>query len=266
MQWLLLRAGLKSQAAKCKDLRKELPWLVVQEALTTPRDYGECEDCGEEHPFEDLPDGRCEDCDSKYVYCSICHDDVHTDGLCDHLSWSDAAGDEVGTGSDSTHDKEFDLFLTKLGRRRVKKLREEIANGTWRTCESDRSLSEAVNRIGELARDADSLVEVGWIWLDTLSCSDQRLKKHVKQTLGWIDAHLTARAAENAADRRPRRIVRDGGRRYFVDGEWTAIREHGAWMHPRRAHQIARKLRAAYPAAVIRVVHVLTPHQTRGPR
>lgn len=268
MRWLLQRARLTSPAQTCKELREEVPWSAVQEALLARRKgkaVEECQDCSEEVDVDSLLDGRCEGCDSHYVYCAVCPERVHQDSLCDHLEWSDAAGDEVGTGSDHDHADDFDRFLTKLGRRRVRKLREQITSGAWWTWKADRLLSDAVEKIGERARDADDDVEVGWIWLITLG-PDQRLKEHVRQTIQWIDDHLKARQEEIDADPRPRWVIRDGGRRYFVGGEWTAIREHGAWMRRSRAHRTARVLRAAYPTAVVRVVHVLTPHHTKGSR
>jgi hypothetical protein len=42
---------------------------------------------------------------------------------------------------------------------------------------------------------------------------------------------------------------------------WTSIREHASWMRAPAAHRLAKLLSEAYPKAVVKVVHVLTPHQ-----
>lgn len=195
--------------------------------------------------------------------CSLCRDRVHRDSLCEHLRWSDSVGDEVGTGSyePEDHRASFDRMLGKLGRRLARRLRRELADGSFFRWQHDDPVGEAVDRLEERAHDTDDRdgTEVGLFWLDTLSAG-KALRPHVKRTLGWIDAHLAAREKAIAADRRPRWVVRDGARRYYVDGEWTAIREGGAWMREGRARRLARALRRVHPGAVVRAVHVLTPH------
>jgi hypothetical protein len=57
---------------------------------------GVCEDCGE--PSDDLLDGRCEDCDSHYVWCDICKEQNHEDDLCRHVYWSEFWSDYAGAG------------------------------------------------------------------------------------------------------------------------------------------------------------------------
>jgi hypothetical protein len=260
LRWLMDRYGLKA-AGDCAAIRRALPWPVVAEALANPPPSATCDDCGKDVPIGELYDGRCEDCDGEYVYCQICPERVHRDSLCAHLRWSDAAGEEVGVGADEPEDhrESFDRMLGKLGLRHARTLRRALADGTWFRSYTHQALEEAVERLGDRARDTDDHTEVGLYWLETLSAGKD-LRPHVKRTLGWIDAHLAARAKAIAADRRPRWVVRDGGRRYFVRGEWTAIPEQGAWMRHGKARRTARALRKAYPGAVVRAVHVLTPH------
>lgn len=269
--WLLSRYGLPTHDGDrtCAALRAKYPWSTVAAALANPPATIKCERCREVILTEEDYDGLCESCDNQYVYCGVCEDRVHEDGLCDHLRWSDAAGGHVGTGEqdDEGHRRAFDRLLGRIGRRFTRKLRDQLADGSWWTWHRSDDVDGAVNEAEERARDTDDRdhVEVGLAWLDTLG-AEENLRSHVKKTLEWIDAHLAARDAAIAADKRPRRLLRDGAGRYYVldTGTWTAVREEASWMHLRRARRFRRRLRGAYPNGVIRMVHVLTPHRGKA--
>lgn len=252
-------------AGTCDAIRAAVPWLEVALALANPPESVECLDCGDVVKFDELYDGRCEDCDRNYFYCCICDERQHRDHLCYHLEWSSSASEEVGTGSgsDDIHKESFDRLLGVLGLRRARKLRAAIANKSWFGGGHYR-LEERVEALREKASDTNDRdgTEVGLIWLSTLGDAD-KLKPCVEKTLAWIDEHLAARKARIAADPRPRRVLRDGQRRYYVQrtDTWTSIREHASWMRAPAARRLVELLREVYPKAVVKVVHVLTPHQ-----
>lgn len=263
LHWLMDRYGLKAHGATCDAIRRALPWPVVAQALANPPPMATCGDCGEIVPLGEVHDGRCEDCDGNYVYCQICPERVHHDQLCAHLRWSGSAGDEVGVGAaePEDHRASFDRLLGRLGRRHARTLRRALSDSSWFKSYEHRALANAVERLQEHARNTDDRhrTEVGLLWLDTLA-GGKKLRPFVRRTIEWIDAHLAEREKAIAADRRPRWVVRDGGGRYFVCGEWTAFREQCTWMRRRQAHEIRRALRKAFPGSMVRAVHVLTPH------
>lgn len=259
--WVCEKLGIATRGHEtCAAIRAAVPWSSVVEAMENPPTTAACEDCGDVEEIDDLRDGRCESCDGNYEYCSICDDRLHEDSLCDHLQWSDVAGCTCGTGSDNPkdHHESFYRLLTSIGLRHARSLRVLIADGSYFKWNQDRRLEESLDELREHARDSDDdATEVGMIWLDTLGGTD-RLRPSVDMTLEWIDQHIAAREAVIAADDRPMRVIRDGSGRYFVRGEWAALREQGAWMPQRQANDLKRRLKAIYQAAGIKVVHVLT--------
>lgn len=271
MHWIANWYGLKAFGNTSDEIRTSLPWDKLVVALANPPSAVKCDDCGEMVGRGDLYDGRCEDCDNNYVYCAFCTERPHRDNLCDHLEWSDAAGEEVGTGAHQNveHKASFDRLLGCLGLKRAKELRGELSTGVWWTYGRDNDLSEAVDDLWEQSRDTDDRhkTEVGLIWLDTLT-NEEALRPLVKETIGWIEEHLAAREAAIAADKRPRHMVRDGAGRYYVQptNTWTAVREVASWRNRAKAHSLARLLRKAYPNAGVHVVHVLTPYQPKVTR
>lgn len=267
MFWLAERYGLKVRDASSPDsVRANLPWEAVATALANPPPVMKCDNCGEMVDPGELRDGRCEDCDGKYVYCNICDDRSNQDSLCAHMEWSDAAGDEVGTGSGEEPGLPFDRFLGRLGLKRARALKQALSDGSWWKWDCDRDLNETFDQLCDHVRDTDDRhqIEVGVIWLRTL-CKDEKSKPYVQKTIEWIDEHLAARAAAIAADKRPRHVIRDGKRRYYVheSGTWTAIREQASHLRRGQSRRLVKLLRAAYPEANVRGVHVLTPHQPK---
>ena len=94
------------------------------------------------------------------------------------------------------------------------------------------------------------------MWLRTLYPSQADL---IALTIGWIDEHVARREAAIKADKRTRHLVRDGAHRWWVDGEWTAIREQGRWMHEAEANEVLRVLSGIYRGCECKAVRVLTP-------
>lgn len=268
LQWLAGYFGLGAEArGTCAEIRRAIPWERMAEAIAYPpaKTSAKCDRCGEDCDPDEIVDGRCEDCDADFNYCSVCDDRHHDDDLCDHLAWSNCGGYMVGTGADEGEDPEsFHRALSLLGLKLTKALRADIAKGVFGTWDGDHALTERVKELREEARDTDDRdnTEAGLIWLDTIPGRKAFPTAHraiTKKTLAWIDAHIKARARAIASDRRPRRLIRDGAGRWWIDGAWTAVREQGRWMPRRQAIKLAQRLRAVYPHAGIKVVHVLTP-------
>ena len=260
LQWLMNKLGIRHVHGSCEAIRASVPWSVIADTIANPPTEVACDHCDERFPPGDLSDGWCEDCDDERVYCTICDRKHSRDSICDHLEWSNSASDYMGTGgaSDDDHRKSLCIVLAHMGLRLARELREAIAVGKLWSYYDD--IGEALVCIRDRARDTDDRndTEIGCIWLNTLEAVEG-LRGARETTVRWIDEHLAAREAAIAADRRPRRVIRDGAGRHYVAGLWTAIREDASWMHTRRAARTARALRRMHPEAGIRVVHVLTP-------
>lgn len=246
-----------------------VPWTTVAAALKKPLPAREtCDACGDPLSTEDIECGaaRCEKCERSYIYCAVCDGSSHEDSLCQHLAWSDAAGDHVGTGTHAEdHRESFDALLVRLGLVMTRWLRKDLAGiGVERefgsACYEYTRVGRRLEDLEQRARDVDRCAfQVGVLWLHTLYSSQTEL---VALTLGWIDTHVARREAAIRADKRKRHLVRDGAHRWWTGAEWTAIREQGRWMHKAKAGKVRRMLRRIYPGpagADCKVVRVLTP-------
>ncbi len=264
LRWCALRALPTADVPSTPspdEFREALPAHVVRDAFLNPKPSLTCDDCGEETDPDELVDGRCDSCDSEYEWCSICRDHLHRDDLCRHLVWSDVACEVVGAGAgyhDVAEGTSIWHVLNHLGRRWARRLRAAVAS-----CQTDRwSDHSDLGEILDCLKDQDiDETEIGLLFLSTLD-EGEEYKAAIDATLGRIDAHLLARDAAIAADRRRRRVIRDGGGRYYVPstGLWSAVRAQAEpeFLSRREAAELAKKLGAIHGTKIV-PVHVLPP-------
>lgn len=265
------RQDWKRWVAEIARVAPDAPWPTVALGLArrSKEPVSEMEKCGhcdKELDPEELERGYCSDCfHEHYVYCQICqYVDRESNTPCGHLIWSDHCGEFIGAGSDYKPDeKSLHNVCVALGLRLTERLRAAIARpGKWQYLEKDRrdgeNLDELIKDMREAARDDDDRDdrEDGAIWFRTLA---SRTTEANATTITWLDAHIAARNAAITKDRRPRRVIRDGQGRYWIDGEWTPLRPKARWMKAKRAEKVRGILSQEYPGSGCRVVHVLTP-------
>ena len=263
--WLAVPFGLEGGSTP-NETRALIPWPKMAEALANPPQTRACECCNEQFHPSDLFHGYCEDCEDDRVYCTECvtthsRDDNHP---CAHLRWSDDAGGYVGTGADvSEHDiaQSFDALLVKLGLVLTRKLLIELEKKDFGRRPIGCEFGDCGSRLDELMderRDVDGAAfEEGLFWLDTLH---PRQKQYVSMVKKLVRDHIARREAAIKADKRPRRILFDGGGRvYVMGGTWSAVRAQAYRMSSRKAQRLRRRLKSISPGVKIRVVHVLKP-------
>ena len=246
-------------------------WAVVAAALAqrreNPPDEETCEGCDKDFDPDEMDGGYCHDCHSeKFVYCNVCGHDVNRDDdrPCDHLIYVEGSADFVGSGSNEAPDAEsLHNVCVRIGWRRAEKLRAALARpGKWSHLDAryyaGDALDAVIQNLRAAARDDDDRANRldGACWLLTL---DSETTEANVATLVSLDKHLAARRDAAAKDRRPRRVLREGGGRFWRDGEWTPLRSKARWMSAKRASSLRTILRGAYPGAGLVVVHVLTP-------
>lgn len=265
------RADWRAWLTHLAKVPDDSSWATIAAALATrlatPIVEEECEGCSKDFDSDDLDDGYCHDCHSeRFVYCNACGHDVdrESDRPCNHLIYSDASSDFVGSGTADEPDVEsLHNVCVHLGWRTTEKLRTAIARPSKWIDLDERyyvgdSLDDVLGNLRDAARDDDDRANRndGACWLLTL---DSGTTTANAATLAFLDAHLAARRAAAAKDRRPRRVLRDGGGRFWRDGEWTPLRFKARWMSAKRASSLRTVLREAHPGAGLVVVHVLTP-------
>ena len=153
------------------------------------------------NPFEDASN-----VDGHIEYCSICRDyfDDAPEAPCDHLSWSDYAGQQIGSGAytdwrDTSYVSEsLAALCAQLGRERVKTLRRDVA--TVPPPASSRPafrpsyqevVEEFVRQVDDFTGDAENKCRTAVSWLWTLDGGQSRpMRRAVRQTLRCIDTWL----------------------------------------------------------------------------
>ncbi len=162
-------------------------------------------------------------------------------------------------------EESIDRLCAKIGMRWTLELQKALARrGKWTNVAGVGfyDLEDVLEERRGIHHETDNADdEVGLLWLFTL---DSSLREDVTHARAWVAAHIARRKAAIAADRSPRRVVRDGAGRNWVDGEWVGIRAMGQRMQAGRARKVARLLRRAHPGTEIKVVHILTPAPRHG--
>ncbi len=143
------------------------------------------------NPFEDASN-----VEGHIDYCCICRDyfDDAPDAPCDHLRWSDYAGQQIGSGDytdwrDTSYISEsLTALCAKLGRERVKTLRRDVA--TVRPYYQE-VVEEFVRHVDDFTGDEENKCRTSVSWLWTLDGGQSRpMRRAVRQTLRCIDAWL----------------------------------------------------------------------------
>ena len=142
--------------------------------------------------FRQLPGDPFEDAhgvDGHIVYCSACDDWMGDDLTCDHLRWSDEAGQLIGSGADF---EEIERYVTAglrslsaaIGAERVARLRRSLEHGRdtiW--LDELESLSRHVSDVER--RHCRTALE----WIATLDSGQGRvMKRAVARSLRILDA------------------------------------------------------------------------------
>jgi hypothetical protein len=262
LTWLTRVFGLP-EGDTPDETRQLVPWSRMAEALANPLKGTPCASCDNRFPPDTLSYGYCESCANDRVHCMKCdalldHEDNHP---CAHLRWSNSVGAFVGTGAydDAGLAESFDALLVKLGLVLARKLRDVIGTKDFGRRHIRDDFGDCGTRLDDLmdyCRDHDNVAfEHGLFWLDTLY--PEQLQ-NVDRVQRWITAHISRRVKAIAADKQPRRILADGGGRFYVaDGTWSAVRADALRMTKRKAHKTRRLIERVSPGVTLRVIHVL---------
>lgn len=260
--WLAHSFGLKGGHTP-DETRQLIPWSKMAETLANPPKELPCDSCDELFPPSELFHGYCEDCEGERVFCSECDDllDREDNRPCAHLRWCDSVADFVGTGASDSDglQKSFDDLLIKLGLVLSRKLIVELEKGDFGRRPIGDDFGDCGPRLDELmdhCREHDEVsFEHALLWLDTLH---PKQKAYVDMAKLWTKEHVSRREIAIAADKSPRRILVDGGGRFYVKGgTWSAIRAQAFRMTKRKAHRRRRLVEGISPGVNLRVVHVL---------
>lgn len=173
---------------------------------------GTCEWCCQDGPVY-VDNGRCEECDSNIVHCSICDQDYDSDSRCRHI-FQDEYFEWAGSGIGEPEDRiefAFRGLLRALPDGFADDLRTAIAGGgfhTWLVAPliggggsltlygmpypESRKWGDALIRLGESERGDD--VADGYRWIVSLYNADTAAANQT--TIRWLSEWIAERACD----------------------------------------------------------------------